>query len=274
MTKLFYSVALCAATLIGLSGCSSDPIVPDPVNPAVGIVNGEDTGNPTAFTDPTITGPTSIELDQLYTFTVTSPYIGDTFTFTVEDSYFNDPKSYAINVSTSGTRINVVFNDYGRYTITAKSNLTGKKCSYEVAKYYRAIRELKYCTANAPTLETGIRSTRPFQQWFERYANYNPWLCSFSGKMTNFEERIVINVVQKSHLFWFPWNASPYMEPGNDMGTITAIAAKGENVITLPDAKLIRHPRYNSSTLDYNAWYVPYCADRVFSIPEERCGTL
>lgn len=269
MKKIFYSAAFCAATLLGLSGCSSDPVMPEPVNPAVGIIGGWDG----VQAKPWMEGPASIQLDALYTFTAKSNVPNDTFTFTVEDTYFNDPRSYGTNVSMSGVRINVVFNDYGHYKITAKSKVTGLECSYEVAKYYHAINNLKYCS-KGPTLETGIQSMRPFPQWFERYANYNSWLCDFSQRITNFEQRIVVNVEQKSHLLWFPWNAAPYMEDGGALKTITGIAAKGDDVITLPDAGLIRHPKYNSSTLDFNAWYVPYCDNRIYTIPEERCGAL
>lgn len=264
MKKLFSSAAFCAATLLGLSGCSSDPVMPEPVNPAVGIVDGISPG-PVVTLNPRIIGPESIELDRLYTFTATSGYVNDTFTFTVKDTYFNDPRSYGINVSTSGTRINVVFNDYGHYTITAKSRLTGKECSYEVAKYYKEIGELRYYS-NAPGLRDGMEGGRkPVSRRFERYQG--------NSHVTNYTQRIVVNTVEYFMEYWYPMGGTPYMKRGSNRGTITGIAAKGANSITLPDGHIMTHPGYDPVTLNNCALLVPFCEQEV-TIPEERCGAL
>lgn len=263
MKKLYYSAMLCAAALFSLSACSTGE-VPEPDVNISNIVGGA---------TPVIAGPASIELDRLYTFTASSPIAGDTFTFTVEDTYFNDPRSYGVNVSLSGTRINVVFNDYGRYVITATSKNTGLKCSYEVAKYYRNICALKYCS-NAPKLGTSLSSTRPFAQWFERYLEFDPVSISFSGRWTNIEQRIVVQVEQKSHAYTYSGPGAPYIGEGSGRGMIVGTAAKGDDRIALPDATIIRHPKYNSWLLENMIYYVPYCVDLVYTIPVERCGLI
>lgn len=263
MKKLYYSAMLCAAALFSLSACSTGE-VPEPEVSISNIVNGQ---------APVVTGPASIELDRLYTFTASSPVAGDTFIFTVEDTYFNDPRSYGVNVSLSGTRINVVFNDYGRYVITATSKKTGLKCSYEVAKYYKYIGSLKYCS-NAPALGTSLSSIRPFAQWFERYVEFDPVTMEFNGRRTNFEQRIVVEVEQKSHAYTYSGPGAPYIGKGDSFGNIFGTAAKGDNVINLEDARIVRHPKYNSWLFENMIYYVPYCADLVYTIPVERCGLI
>lgn len=265
MKKLNLYAAVGAAALLGFTACSNDPFeIPDSrtviADSGAGIINN-------------IHGPESIELGQLYTFSATSNALSDKFTFTVEDTYFHDPNSYAVNVSTTGKAIHVVFNDYGHYKITATNNRTLQTCSYEVAKYYRGIHQLKYCS-DAPALEDGIRISRTISQYFERYVNYNVATCDFSGRITGFEERIVVNVEQKSYEYWYPIDGAPYIMQGANRGTITGTAAKGADVITLPEGKMYRHPKYNSWQMEYNAWFVPYCPDRLYTIPEERCGVL
>ncbi len=248
--------------LLGFSACSDEIIEPNqPTDPAVGLVSG-DIYNPVPLPAyPYIVGPSSIELDQLYTFQANSLTVNDTFTFTVEDTYFHDPKSYAINISPSGNRINVVFNDYGHYKITAKSKATGKECSYEVAKYYKEVGSLRHYS-DAPGLRDGFDGGRgkEFSRRLERLGS-------------NFPQRVVINTLEYYMEYWYPFNADPYMKRGSDLETITGVAAKGTNRINLPDARVVLHPKYNSWTMDYRALLVPFC-EQEYTIPEERCGAL
>lgn len=263
MRKLFHSAALCAATLLGFAGCSNDPIEVPETRAVAGANDARLNGM--------IQGPTSIELDQLYTFTAMSNVLSDTFIFTVEDTYFHDPSSYAINVSTTGRAIHVVFNDYGHYKITATNKRTHQTTSYEVAKYYKEVGKLKYWS-NAPGLQDNVVSGKPISRRFERYQNYSEPL-GFSDIIRNYPQRIVVNVDQYYMEYWYPYRAEPYMKRGITLGTITGIAAKGANTISLPDGVPVTHPEYDPVALENIAFFVPFCTQE-YTIPEERCGML
>ena len=262
MKKLVYSAALFAATLIGFPACSDGgPDTIQPTDPAAQI-GKDDIFDPTPMPPyPHINGPESIELGQLYSFKANSLYFGDTFTFTVEDTYFHNPSSYAISISTSGDRIYVVFNEYGHYKISAKSKADGSVCSYEVAKYYKEVGPLRFAS-NAPSLRDGFEGGggKIFSRRLERTG-------------ANFPERVVINTMEYFTEYWYPFNGTPYMKQGANIGTVTGVAAKGTNRINLPNGRVRTHPDYDPVSLNNCALLVPFCSQE-YTIPEERCGRL
>ncbi len=261
MKKLVYSAAFCAAALLGFSACS-DSLTDIPENSDTRTVIV-----PTVW----IEGPSSIELDQLYFFEVKGPASG-TYRFTIEDTYFNDPKSYGVYTAPSGNRIGVVFNDYGHYKITATLTTNAAvTCSYEVAKYNKAVHYLKYVN-DAPEIKIGSVFRNPVKQWFECYMNRNLTTLDYSGRITSFDGRIVVNVKQGNLLYWWSGGVGPKLTPSLSDTSITGIAAKGADVITLPEKSILRHPQSSSLTLNYG-YYVPWC-DGSYTIPAERCGAL
>lgn len=262
MKNLFYSTAFCAAALIGFSACS-DSLTDIPETPDTRTV---------ILPDVWIEGPSSIELGQLYFFEVVGNSLGnDQYDFKVEDTYFNDPSSYAIYVSPSGNRIGLIFNKYGHYKITATMKNTSWTCSYEVAKYYKNIHFLKYRN-DAPKIQIGMALREPLNQWFECYMNRNLITMDYSGRITDFDNRIVVNVMKGNQLFWWSAGVGPTITSSITDTVVTGIADKGDNVITIPDERIIRHPKSSSTTLDYG-YIVPWC-NGTYTIPTERCGVL
>lgn len=265
MKKISYLAAICAAVLLGFSACS-DSLTDIPENPDTRTV---------ILADPWIVGPSSIELDQLYFFEVKGGILpaGATFRFDIEDTYFNDPTSYAVYIAPQGNRIGVIFNKYGHFKITATlTSDTSVKCSYEVAKYNKAVHFLKYVN-DAPTdIKIGQTFRNPVKQWFECYMNRNIATLDYSGRITSFDGRIVVNVKQGNLLYWWSGGVGPKLSTSLTDTVITGIADEGDSVITLPEKSIMRHPQSSSATLDYG-YIVPWC-NGSYSIPVETCGIL
>lgn len=262
MRNSFYSAALCAATLIGFSSCS-DSLTEIPDAP-------DRTSRSEIASNIWIEGPSKIELGQLYFFDVKGNNANG-FNFKIEDTYFNDPTSYAIYISPAGNRIGLIFNEYGHFKITAVDTKTGSSCSYEVAKYNKAVHYLKY-NNDAPTIYIGMVPRQPVKQWFESYANRNTATMDYSGRITSFDHRIVVNVKEGTQLYWWTNGTNLKITPSEYDSVITCTADKGDSVITLPEKMITRHPSSSSTTLNYG-YYVPWCSGS-YTIPAERCGAL